>query len=315
MTTAQDLMVGGAAGVPARLAVGSDTQVLTVTAGVVGWAAAPAGLTNPMTNIGDLIRGGSSGVPTRLAAVALGQVLISQGLNTTPIWSPDPAIRNLLMQGGTVGTSGVGVLAIGPSIAPTSFPVDTVQIYATDFDGEAGSKNIYIRDERGAHFRMGTKADGSSIFNIVTPNFTEAKMVAKSDATVSIGSGTNATVNFIQNNAIRLALSTDARIYGYTDIFTVESTCRTKMIQYANVSQLNLEASPGGGRDWSLVSYAVGGRGAGSLNLSSSVGGEHLAWDPNGEWFARMGVYGVKHVIADAPDTGGPGYRRLVVPN
>ena len=42
MTTAQDIIKGGASGAPARLAVGSNGDVLTVTAGAVGWAA-PAG--------------------------------------------------------------------------------------------------------------------------------------------------------------------------------------------------------------------------------------------------------------------------------
>jgi hypothetical protein len=42
MTTAEDIVKAGASGVPARLAVGSNGHVLTVTAGAVGWAA-PAG--------------------------------------------------------------------------------------------------------------------------------------------------------------------------------------------------------------------------------------------------------------------------------
>lgn len=42
MTTAEDLIKGGASGAPARLGVGGAGQVLTVTAGVIGWAA-PAG--------------------------------------------------------------------------------------------------------------------------------------------------------------------------------------------------------------------------------------------------------------------------------
>lgn len=43
MTTAEDVIVGGASGVPERLAVGSDGDVLTVTAGAVGWAAGGGG--------------------------------------------------------------------------------------------------------------------------------------------------------------------------------------------------------------------------------------------------------------------------------
>jgi hypothetical protein len=39
MTTAEDIIVGGASGAPARLGVGSNGDVLTVTAGSVGWSA------------------------------------------------------------------------------------------------------------------------------------------------------------------------------------------------------------------------------------------------------------------------------------
>lgn len=43
MTTAEDIIVGGVSGAPARLAKGSNGHVLTVTAGAVGWAAAAGG--------------------------------------------------------------------------------------------------------------------------------------------------------------------------------------------------------------------------------------------------------------------------------
>jgi hypothetical protein len=43
MTTAGDVIVGGAAGAPARLAVGSSGQVLTVVSGAPAWAAAGGG--------------------------------------------------------------------------------------------------------------------------------------------------------------------------------------------------------------------------------------------------------------------------------
>lgn len=42
MTTAEDIIVGGVSGAPARKAKGSDGDVLTVSSGTVGWAA-PAG--------------------------------------------------------------------------------------------------------------------------------------------------------------------------------------------------------------------------------------------------------------------------------
>jgi hypothetical protein len=96
MTTAGDTIVGGASGVPARVALGTASQVLGVNTGATGveyktitagtnvtvtpsagalTIAASGGLTNPMTTAGDTIVGGSSGVPARLAIGSTNQVL------------------------------------------------------------------------------------------------------------------------------------------------------------------------------------------------------------------------------------------------
>lgn len=67
MTTAEDLIVGGASGAPARKAKGSDGQFLGVVSGALAWANPPSGFANPMTTAGDVIVGGASGVAARLA--------------------------------------------------------------------------------------------------------------------------------------------------------------------------------------------------------------------------------------------------------
>lgn len=90
MTTSQDLIVGGASGAAARLAVGSNSQVLTVVGGNVTWATpTDVGFANPMTTTGDVIIGGALGVATRLAATTDGYVLtLSSG---SPAWVALPA--------------------------------------------------------------------------------------------------------------------------------------------------------------------------------------------------------------------------------
>lgn len=76
MTTAGDIIVGGVSGAPGRLAIGSNTQVLTVSGGNVVWAAGGGGgMTNPMTTAEDLIKGGASGAPARLGVGSNGNVL------------------------------------------------------------------------------------------------------------------------------------------------------------------------------------------------------------------------------------------------
>lgn len=86
MTTAGDIIIGGVAGAPARLGIGSTTNVLTVVAGVPAWAAAGGGFTNPMTSIGDMIQGTTAGAGARLASVATGNALISGGVTTANSW-------------------------------------------------------------------------------------------------------------------------------------------------------------------------------------------------------------------------------------
>lgn len=85
MTTAEDIIKGGSSGAPARVAVGSNGQVLTVTAGVVGWANSAAGFSNPMTTTGDVITGGASGAAGRLAVGTTGQVLTV--VSGAPAWA------------------------------------------------------------------------------------------------------------------------------------------------------------------------------------------------------------------------------------
>lgn len=48
---------------------------------------------------------------------------------------------------GSIGTSGVGVLAIANGTAPTSSPADTAQFYTADINATAGSAGFHIRNE------------------------------------------------------------------------------------------------------------------------------------------------------------------------
>ena len=75
MTTAGDIIVGGTDGAPARLAKGTNGQILKMVSGAIAWAAEATGFSNPMTTAGDIIVGGTAGAAARLAKGTDGQSL------------------------------------------------------------------------------------------------------------------------------------------------------------------------------------------------------------------------------------------------
>lgn len=83
-----DLIAGTAADTAARLAVGTNGQVLkanSATATGLEWAADSAGMTNPMTTTGDTIYSSSGSTPARLGIGTTGQVLtVASGV---PSWA------------------------------------------------------------------------------------------------------------------------------------------------------------------------------------------------------------------------------------
>ena len=87
-----DLIVGTAADTAARLAVGTNGQVLkanSATATGLEWAADSAGMTNPMTTTGDIIYSSSGSTPARLGIGTTGQVLtVAAG---APSWATPAA--------------------------------------------------------------------------------------------------------------------------------------------------------------------------------------------------------------------------------
>jgi hypothetical protein len=89
ITTQDDLLVGGASGALARLAKGSDGQVLTVdpTTHHLVWANAASGFTNPMTTAGDVIVGDTGGAAIRLPKGADNQVLTIDPTTHLVVWA------------------------------------------------------------------------------------------------------------------------------------------------------------------------------------------------------------------------------------
>jgi hypothetical protein len=326
------------------------------------------GMTNPMTSVGDLIVGTTAGAPSRLAAVATGRVLASAGVTTAPVWSD-----SLKLGLGTIGTSGARVIALGGGTAPTTSPVDTVQLWGGDFVGEAGSHGLEMRAERGGRLSWATYSSGATYLRMYDSASTVGLDVVARPADVWIGSATNHPISLIQNNVVRLTLNTDAtttlagRLYVNSDVIQLANGpnvqmqawgsqgvlgtftnhdmmfyqngvgrltlstnggiyCSTGTFQVTNTCIASLNADGGsayltlnapGYRTYVLygIGNTPGYRGNGSFTLAQNVAGEFLSWDINGEIFMRIGALGVRRLVVAATDSGGPGYRLLVVGN
>jgi hypothetical protein len=88
MTALNDLIVGGSAGVPARLGIGSNGQFLGISSGGnITWMNPSSGFASPMTTLGDMIYSNdSSGTAARLAIGTNGQILtVNSG--GVPVWA------------------------------------------------------------------------------------------------------------------------------------------------------------------------------------------------------------------------------------
>lgn len=151
MTTAEDLIKGGVSGAPTRLAVGSNTHVLTVTGGVVGWAAPVTGFANPMTTAGDLITGGASGTPGRMAISANDGDILSV-VSGALAWAPPRILQNSQSAAYTLVLSDAGKHIYHPAADTTAriwtIPANSSVAYpigtAITFDNDFGAGAISI---------------------------------------------------------------------------------------------------------------------------------------------------------------------------
>jgi hypothetical protein len=92
MTTAGDIVVGGAAGAPTRLALGGNNTVLTSNGATATWAA--AGTASPLTTKGDLY--GFSTVNARIPVGADNKVAVADSTSTLGVSYQYPTAKNYI---------------------------------------------------------------------------------------------------------------------------------------------------------------------------------------------------------------------------
>lgn len=121
MTTLDDIIIGGASGAAARLAKGTDGQVLTVDPSThhLVWASPTTGFANPMTTQDDLIVGGAAGAGARLPKGSDTQVL-----------TIDPSTHHIVWA--TPATPGTGTVT---SVAFTAAPSGIFDVSGSPITG------------------------------------------------------------------------------------------------------------------------------------------------------------------------------------
>ena len=91
ITSTGDIIIGTGTNTASRLAIGTNTYVLTSNGTTATWAASTGGFANPMTTLGDTIYGGASGAATRLAGDTSNtrkflRELSVTSVATAPVW-------------------------------------------------------------------------------------------------------------------------------------------------------------------------------------------------------------------------------------
>jgi hypothetical protein len=152
LTTKGDVYTYGSAN--ARLAVGSNTQVLTANSAAangVDWEAA-GGFSNPMTTKGDVILGGASGTPQRLAVGSNTQCLTANSAATYGVdWEACGAGTTVTVANGTsaLGTGAISSGACASTVSTAATGVATTDNIQADFNADPTGTTGYAPSTSG----------------------------------------------------------------------------------------------------------------------------------------------------------------------
>jgi hypothetical protein len=126
-----DILYASAANTLAKLTIGGNGQVLTISGGIPTWQNAVSGFANPMTTLGDIIYGAASGTATRLggntSTTASFLSSTGNGTNATaPVWTSSTGTGNVVL-------SASPALSGTPTAPTAAANTNTTQIATTAY--------------------------------------------------------------------------------------------------------------------------------------------------------------------------------------
>lgn len=237
----------------------------------------------------------------------------------------DDANDNLRLFGGTVGTSGSKVLALGlKTAAPSTSPANTVQAYVDQVNG-AGTAGLFLRDEAGSIMAFGGYNGTSAQLQLQASGGNQVFLAYDSASTRTLlGSNQSFPVAIVPNNTLGLLVDPNRNVgLGGASSFgtnaarvvavasgTAPTTSPADMFQ---IYSGDIAGSPGNAglflRDEQGVIYAFGGRVFGTttndnLGLMTN-GGTNLLIDSTGNIIMGGGTVGSSAIKVFAMGSAG----------
>jgi hypothetical protein len=312
ITTRGDLAVGDATGVPVRLPIGAAGQVLTAAGGTdPAWQTpAATGMTNPMTAIGDLIVGGTNGAPTRLPIYSTrSAVLFSDTADA--YWQTNPWLQGISLDG-----SPYARLRLSPE------PSGHVYDIQADAPGGAAPNQFKIANATTGTTPLAILGDRvlieSSYLNLGTHSAYWGSLLRFQPSggyywDVKAGGTGSSWLNQFHigcsDGTTPLAITSD-RVEVKSRHFEVGTS------EYLDSALIRV-TPPAGGHTYQIAAPAAGHAwGAGSFVIHDATTNRiKIQIDANGQILMDLAAQGLRPVYFGGVDTGGAGYRTVLVPN
>ncbi len=191
---------------------GSDWNAAHVLTGVA--TVAQGGTGQATYAVGDLLYASTTTALAKLAGVAAGQVLVSGGVATAPVWSASPTLTSLVV-GGTTAPSGVeGYFASTSASDPRG-------VMSAQYSTDAIGARLHLRKARGTEAAPTTIVTGDVLGRVRVSGYDGATYLQMASIDV-VATGTIATTRV--PTYLTLSVATDATPSVLTEVLRLTPT-------------------------------------------------------------------------------------------